>query len=158
MALGILVQKWLGGAGNLMSNGGTGSQRLACRLENGLEGQVICWVLIGLDQSAWLRTSVLKWLGGTGKYHRNWCVGFKMAWRGRLGKLNRSGGTDGERLVQSDRWLRVGVRNRSATIGSWGAVGGNARFLSTTALVIQGRGLFVSEQQTNTNRLHTNRN
>ena len=40
-ALGVSVQKWLGGAGNMMRNDGTGSQRLACWFENGLEGQVI---------------------------------------------------------------------------------------------------------------------
>ena len=34
--------KWLGGAGNLMSNGGTGSHLLVCWFENCLEGQVIC--------------------------------------------------------------------------------------------------------------------
>ena len=40
-ALGMLVQKQVEGAGNMVSNDGTASQRLACRLENVLEGQVI---------------------------------------------------------------------------------------------------------------------
>ena len=40
--IGVLIQKWLGGAGNLMRNDGTGSRRLVCRFRNGLEGQVIC--------------------------------------------------------------------------------------------------------------------
>ena len=33
--------KWLGGVVNLMSNDGTASQLLVCRVENGLEGQII---------------------------------------------------------------------------------------------------------------------
>ena len=40
-ALGLLVQKRLLGAGNLLSNYGTGSRCLVCWFENGLEGQVI---------------------------------------------------------------------------------------------------------------------
>ena len=40
-ALGVLVQKLLGGAGNLMRNDKTGSQHLACWFKNRLEGQVI---------------------------------------------------------------------------------------------------------------------
>ena len=39
--LGVLFQKWIGGAVNLMRNDGTGSQCLECWFKNGLEGQVI---------------------------------------------------------------------------------------------------------------------
>ena len=42
----------------------------------------------------------------------------KMAWRGRIGRLDWSGGTDGGRVVPADRRLRAGGRNGSATIGS----------------------------------------
>ena len=50
-----------------------------------------------------LGMSVPKWLGGAGKLtkkmvlaHSAWRVGSKMAWRGRLGRLDRLGGTDDE--------------------------------------------------------------
>ena len=49
-------------------------------------------------------------------------------------------------------------QNGSATIGSCGAAGGGKRWLASIASVIQAQGLIVSEQQNNTNRLHTNRN
>ena len=41
--LGVLIRKWLGGAGNLMRNDGTFliGLGLACRFENVFEGQVI---------------------------------------------------------------------------------------------------------------------
>ena len=75
-----------------------------------------------------LGVSVRKWLGGagnmtkkTGLAHSTWCVGSKMAWRGRLGRLGRLdwvGEVDRDRAVQADRRLREGGRNGSATIGS----------------------------------------
>ena len=54
----MLVRKWLGGAGNMMRNDGTGSQRLSCRFENILEGKVsltALGVLVknGLEGQAW---------------------------------------------------------------------------------------------------------
>ena len=64
-ALGVLVRKWLGGACNLMRNDRTGSQRLAYRFENVLEGKLIwwkyctgsqhlvCWFQNGLEGRAW---------------------------------------------------------------------------------------------------------
>ena len=73
---------------NPMRNDGTGSQRLACRFENGLEGQVIWW-----EWRDWLTdlgVSVWKCLGGAGNMMQNkvlahsaWLVGSKMACRGR---------------------------------------------------------------------------
>ena len=65
------VQKLLGGAGNMISNDGTISQRLACCLQNVLEGQVICRGITGLDHSAWIGVPVWKWLGGAGNLLRN---------------------------------------------------------------------------------------
>ena len=61
---------------------------------------------------------VRKFLGGAGKAHRTWHVGFKMDWRGRLVRLDRSGGPDGDRGVHADQQLREGSRDRSANIGS----------------------------------------
>ena len=49
-------------------------------------------------------------------------------------------------------------RNGSATIGSWGADGGGKWWLAPIVSVLKGRGVFVSEHQNNTNRLHINRN
>ena len=54
--------------------------------------------------------------------------------------------------------LRAGRRNGSTTILSWGAGGGRKRWLPTITSALQGRGLSVSEQQNNPNRLHTNPN
>ena len=56
--LGVFVREWLGGPGYLIRNEHTGSQGLARRFEIGLEGQLVC------------------------------CVGSKMAWRGRLGRID----------------------------------------------------------------------
>ena len=94
----------------------------------------------------------------TGLDHSTWCVGSKMAWRGRLGRLASLGGTDGDRVVRAHWRLRAGGQNRSATIGSWGAAGGGKRCLPPIMLVMQGTGVFLSEQQNNPNRLHTNTN
>ena len=49
-------------------------------------------------------------------------------------------------------------RNGSATIDYLGAVGGGKQWLAPIVLMLQGIGVFVSEQQNNTNRLHTNWN
>ena len=49
-------------------------------------------------------------------------------------------------------------RNGSTTIGSWGAAGGGKRWPAPIASVLQGRGVIVSEQKNNTNRLHKNQN
>ena len=49
-------------------------------------------------------------------------------------------------------------RNGSATIASGGAAGGGKRWLAPIASVLQGRGLFLSEQQNDANTLHTNQN
>ena len=37
-----------------------------------------------------------------GLAHSAWHVGYKMAWRGSLGRINQSGGPDGDRAVQAD--------------------------------------------------------
>ena len=124
-ALGVSVQNFLGGSVNLLRNDRTGSQRLACRFENGLEGQVIWW-----KRRYWLTVLgvlVRKGLGG-----------------GRLGRLDRLGGPNGERAVRADRRLREGGRNGSATIVSWEDLGGGKQWLSPIALVLQGSGVFFS--------------
>ena len=72
--IGVLFRKWIRGAGNLFRNYRTVSRGLAC--------------YVGL-----------KLIGGAVKYHSTWCVGLKKSWRGRLGRLDRSGGTDGDRAV-----------------------------------------------------------
>ena len=41
-----------------------------------------------------------------------------MAWRVRLGRLDWLGGSDGDRAVQEDGWLRAGSKNWSTNIGS----------------------------------------
>ena len=51
-----------------------------------------------------------------------------------------------------------GQQNRSATVGSWGAVGYGKLCLAPIVLVLQGRGVFVSENHNVTNRVHMNRN
>ena len=117
----------------------TGSQCLLCRFENDLERK---------DWQAWPVGWTRWWV---------WC-GPKMAWRDRLGRLDQSGGPDGDRAVRADRQLRAGSQNRSATNGSWWAAGGEKRWLTPITLVLKGRGVFVLEQHINTNRLHTNPN
>ena len=132
----------LEGAVNMWRNYGTDSQRLACRFKNGLEVQVICWGMTGLD-------------------HIAWNVGLKIVCMGRLGRLGRldlSDGPYGDRAVWSDWRLRVVSWNRSATIVSWGAAGGGKQWLAPIESVLQGWGVFVSENQNNKNRLHTNPN
>ena len=54
-----------------MRNDGTGSQSLACRFENGLEGKVICWGMTGLAHRAWNGVLVRECLGGAGNTMRN---------------------------------------------------------------------------------------
>ena len=52
----------------------------------------------------------------TGLSHSAWRIGSKIAWRVRIGGLDQSGGPNGDRAVRTDRQLRSGGRNGSATI------------------------------------------
>ena len=55
-----------------------------------------------MSHRAWIGVSVRKWLGVAGKARSTWRVGLKMAWRVRLGRLDQSGGPDGNRAVRAD--------------------------------------------------------
>ena len=44
-------------------------------------------------------------------------------------------------------------RNGSVTVGYWGAAGGGKWWMAPIESVLQGHGVFVSEHQSNTNRL-----
>ena len=55
----------------MMRNRGTGSRCLACWLENGLEGQVICLGMMVLYHRAWIGVSVQKCFRGAGNLMRN---------------------------------------------------------------------------------------
>ena len=62
--LGMLVKKWIGGAGNLMSNDGTGSQSLECWFKKWLGGADNL-----TKRTSWLTElgmMVKKCLGGSG--------------------------------------------------------------------------------------------
>ena len=90
------VQKWLGGAANLLRNYGNISQGFSWR--------------VGLKRA---------WSGREGSQHL--ACWLKMAWRGRLGSLDRLGGHDGDSSVWANRLLRTGGRNGRSTIVSWAA-------------------------------------
>ena len=62
---------------------------------------------MGLSNRDWLDMSVRKWLVGAGKAHINRGFGLKMSCRDRIGRLDRSGGTDGDRAVRKNRQLRA---------------------------------------------------
>ena len=89
----MLVQKCLGGAGDMINNDGTVSKGLA-----------------------WCVGSKMAWSGGRGSHHL--ACWYKMDWRGRLGSIDRPCGPDGDREMQADTRLRAGGWNGSATIGS----------------------------------------
>ena len=100
--------------------------------------------------------SFQKWLVGGGKAHINWRVGLKMAWWFKLGRFDWSGVPNGDRVVRSDRQLRAGGRNVSATIGSLGEEGDGKWWMEPIALVLKGRRVSVSEQKNNTNKMYKN--
>ena len=87
--------------------------------------------------------------------HSAWHVGLKIAWRGRLGRLYRSGVPDGDRAVWVDQQLGEGGKNGRSTLG---ASGGRKRWMPPILSVLQVRGVFMSERHNNPNRLHTNPN
>ena len=75
---------------------------MAYWFKNGLEEQVICLAMTELSHRDWLGMAVQKCLGGAVNARSTWRVGFKMAWKVRLGRLDQSGGPNGDREVRVD--------------------------------------------------------
>ena len=70
---------------NLMRNGRTRSQHLACWFKNGLGGAGLAGLIGRLEP-------MMNLTKNTELAHSAWCVGSKMSWRGRIGRLDLAGG------------------------------------------------------------------